>query len=68
MISEIFFYFQLPASGYSPGSYSRPEYGSSSYLDTNQKSDYESYNPISFTGSKVDLNTYTPACMAQVRV
>jgi len=52
--------YQLPASGYSPGSYSRPEYGSSSYLDTNQKSDYESYNPISFTGSKVDLNTYSP--------
>jgi len=49
--------YQLPTSGYSSSSYSRPEYGSSSYLD---KSEYEGYNPISYTASKVDLNTYSP--------
>ena len=48
---------QLPSSGYSSSSYSRPEYGSTSYLD---KSEYEAYNPISYTTSKVDLNTYSP--------
>ena len=52
--------YQLPASSYSSTTYSRPEYGSSNYLDTISKSDYETYNPISYTGSKVDLNTYSP--------
>ena len=52
--------YQLPPSSYSSTTYSRPEYGSSSYLDTISKSDYETYNPISYTGSKVDLNNYSP--------
>ena len=51
--------YQLPSSSYSSTTYSRPEYGSSTYLDTISKSDYETYNPISYTGSKVDL-TYSP--------
>jgi hypothetical protein len=37
--------------------YSRPEYGSTSYLDT--KSDYEPYVPVSY-GSKADLHQYSP--------
>jgi len=54
--------YQLPSSSYSSTTYSRPEYGSSTYLDSISKSEYETYNPISYTGtgSKVDLNTYSP--------
>ena len=52
--------YQLPSSSYSSTNYTRPEYGSNTYLDTISKSEYETYNPISYTGSKVDLNTYSP--------
>ena len=52
--------YQLPASSYSSSTYSRPEYGSTNYLDTISKSEYETYNPLAYTGSKVDLNTYSP--------
>jgi len=48
----------IPEPSYTSAStYSRPEYGSTSYLDT--KSDYEPYVPVSY-GSKADLHQYSP--------
>ena len=48
----------IPEPSYSSTTtYSRPEYGSTSYLDS--KSDYEPYVPVSF-GSKADVNQYSP--------
>jgi len=46
--------YQAPAS-----SYTRPEYGSSTYLDTMGKTDYEAYAPVSY-GSRVDLSNNSP--------
>ena len=40
-------------------SYTRPEYGSSTYLDTMGKTDYEAYAPVSY-GSRVDLSNNSP--------
>jgi len=48
----------IPEPSYTSAStYSRPEYGSTSYLDA--KSDYEPYVPVSY-GSKADLHQYSP--------
>jgi len=51
--------YQVPASTYNKSDY-KSDYGSSSYLDSIGKSDYEPYVPVSYgiqkTGSRIDIN------------
>ena len=56
---ELNYYWQVPASTYNKSDY-KSDYGSSSYLDSIGKSDYEPYVPVSYgiqkTGSRIDIN------------